>query len=743
MEYGNKNIKSTVEERNYFDNTQMATITIKEHNFRADDVVAKVTAVDVAGGNVAVTDYEKYLSDRTHWTKSGDTYTAIITFGTDANYTFDIAYKDLALREAAAYKQDKFTVDKTQPSDLQIRYSDDVLGMVNGFNTLLYYNQQVTVVISANDETTDIEHFTYSYRKSAGVSALNAELIDQSIEKASIIKNGKTFTASFQIPKAALQNENQFDGTVDFTAYDQSGNKTSMSDTQRIIVDNIAPNATVTYNDPVQEVNGISYYAGDITATVMINEANFNAEDVQISVTRDGGQPSAANVSWADDNVDVHTGTFSLSENGDYIVTIDYTDKSTNKMETYTSDQLTIDKDHPTIHVSDVKPNSANKDETYGFTITFDDNADNMDTSLIESKLEVITCDENGRYSSKDISLEQVQTLEADKTFAIRVDNLEEDGIYTLSCRAEDHAGNEYSMFTLDDGNEYESVQFSINRNGSVFRIDDNTEKLIDQYYVHNVTDDIVIEEINTDTVEDYTVKLNGKKITEGTDFTTSNTQNPGEWSVRTYKIRKEGFDTEGEYNIVVESTDKTETTSYSDVKNLHISYVVDQTAPVVTISGLESEGRYKTDIQQVTAIPTDDGGKLQSFKAVVANKKAVDFTDSSSAQVLVNLSGEELADYLSENGGQITFEVPEGLEQQVQIICADYALHEDGKTTNEYNEIFKNVTVSSKEMVIFYANKPLFYGTVAVIAVAFSGGAAMIVMRRKRKVVKETENSK
>lgn len=89
-------------------------------------------------------------------------------------------------------------------------------------------------------------------------------------------------------------------------------------------------------------------------------------------------------------------------------------------------------------------------------------------------------------------------------------------------------------MFMLDDGNEYESVQFSINRNESTFRIDDNTKWLIDQYYVYNVMNDVVIEEINTDTVEDYALKLNGKKMTEGTEFTTSNTQNPGEWSVRT-----------------------------------------------------------------------------------------------------------------------------------------------------------------------------------------------------------------
>lgn len=74
-------------------------------------------------------------------------------------------------------------------------------------------------------------------------------------------------------------------------------------------------------------------------------------------------------------------------------------------------------------------------------------------------------------------------------------------------------------------------------------------------------------------------------------------------------------FEAEGEYNIVVESVDKTETSAYSDVKGLNLSWVVDQTAPIVAVSGLENDGRYKTKEQVVTAIPTDDGGKLKPLK--------------------------------------------------------------------------------------------------------------------------------
>lgn len=86
--YGNQDVKRTEESRLYFDRTQTATIQITEHNFRADDVAAEVTAADVTGRNVAVADYAAYLSNRGNWKKDGDVYTATITYPVDANYTF-------------------------------------------------------------------------------------------------------------------------------------------------------------------------------------------------------------------------------------------------------------------------------------------------------------------------------------------------------------------------------------------------------------------------------------------------------------------------------------------------------------------------------------------------------------------------------------------------------------------------------------------------------------------------------
>lgn len=149
----------------------------------------------------------------------------------------------LAKRAAADYKPDSFTVDRTAPGNLTVSYSNSIVEKVLNALTFGYYNAPMTVTVSAEDETSGVEHFTYSYRKDSGVSSVNAELIDAAIQKANIVQNGNTFTASFRIPQQALENLNQFNGTVDFCAYDQAANSSAKADDKRIVVDNIKPTA--------------------------------------------------------------------------------------------------------------------------------------------------------------------------------------------------------------------------------------------------------------------------------------------------------------------------------------------------------------------------------------------------------------------------------------------------------------------------------------------------------------------
>ncbi len=744
VDYANKDIKNTVRDseghnRNYYDAVQTATITIKEHNFRPDDVVVRVTAKNVIGQDVAVSDYaalalrraewEKVTPYEASWRRENDTYKLVIQYPVDANYTFDIEYTDLATNEASDYPEDYFTVDKTVPTNLNTSYSTSILEKVLQTVTFGYYNALVTVTIQAEDETSGIYQFMYSYLKSANVSQVNAELIDQAIRDAQITYSGKTATATFTIPERVLSDNNQFNGTVEFTAYDRAENNTEEADDVRVVVDNINPVATVTYNEPVQSANNISYYAGVINATVAIHEANFYAEDVIISVTKDGASIPVS-VNWTNNSVDVHTGTFTLTQDGAYYVNITYKDRSANEMSAYLSNELTIDTKAPSIEVSQIKMNSANKDEVYGFTITASDTT-YLDTSTFAPVLKAVLRGEDGTYKTETISLGDMQTVVNGQTYAFIVENLTQDAVYSLTCVVKDMAGNEISQLLLSEEDEvYEDVKFSVNREGSTYSINETTDKLINTYYVQSVGSDVVIEEVNVDPVETYVVKLNGQKLKEGTDYTTTLENEEGKWSKRTYVINKALFEEEGEYNIVVESTDKTNTVAYSDVKAVKIAFVVDQTKPVLTISGLEENGNYEAETQEVVVIPTDDGGRLSSLEVVLMD------SDGNFVKTLYKLEGEELLADISEDG-EIRFKIPEGVRHQIQIICNDCALNED-EETNEYNEVFKAVTVSPNKFLIafldFYYNKLAFCGSITGTLVLIAAIIAFIVFKKKKK---------
>lgn len=736
VNYQNQNVANVIDGVKYYNAAQTATISITDQNFRADDVTATVSAVDAEDNPIVVSDYASYLSNRDNWQKNGDVYTANITYSIDANYQFDIAYKDLALHDAADYVPDKFTVDKTPPANVAVTYSESVLEEVLEAVTFGFYNAQATITITAQDETTGIHQIVFDAPKGNDVSNVNSEIAGMVITEDQIGHSGKNASVAIRVPQGELGEQNQFNGTVACKVADRAGNTSNLSDDRRTVVDNIKPVINVTMDDPVKEENEIAYYDGDVTVTMEITEANFYAENVELRVTRDDAQISVT-PQWSDESKDVHIGTFTLEGDGDYMITADYTDKSGNEMEQYASQQITIDTEDPVISVSDIVAGSASKEEKYGFTITAEDQ--NLDGGTFETSLTAVEQNENGSFETKEIPLGTARAVEAGRIYTYTVENLPDDAIYTLSCSVTDMAGHTTQKFSLADGSEYENVQFSINRHGSNFLLDADTEELTAQYYVYSVEKDVIIREINVDVVEDYTVRLNDEVLGENRDYKTELSGDDGQWSERDYIIDKQLFQEEGEYYLTVESKDKTETVAYSDVKNAGVAFVVDQSAPIVTITGLKQQGRYQTDEKTVSVMPTDEGGKLNSFAAIVLDSDGNPIKNAAGEDISrrVELTGEDLLTQLADNDGKITFTVPEGLDMQVQIICTDCAVQPDG-STNEYNELFQEITVSPSQWIMFYANKTLFYGAVAAVCVPVAGGTAWILLRRKRKILKK-----
>lgn len=725
VDYTNKDIKNTISGTAYYSSNQSAVITITEKNFSPSDVECVVTAVDADGNAVSISEYSSYLSRSSSWTSNGEVHKATINFNNDANYVINIKYKDLSKRTASEYNN-KFVVDKAAPKITSINYSNSILDTIINSTATRFYNNKINVTLQVEDKTSGINRINYSFIKAIGSSGKNFEVKNKEINNANIVRNGSITTISFDLPENIV---NQMNGQLEFEIIDNAEISSIQKENTVLIVDNIAPNITVTYNNPVAEVDGTSYYNENIDVTLRVDEANFYSEDINVNVTDKDGNPYVVQVNWTDENADIHIGRFSITNDGSYKVAVSYTDKSNNTMTDYVSGNLVLDTIVPTVSIAQINPNMAYNDEQIGFTITAKDT--NIDLNTFKPLLVAVVKDENGKYVKKEIALGEVTVSEDGTVLSYKLDNLTLDAIYTLTCAVTDKAGHTYTSVLLDNGEEIDNIRFSVNRDGSTFALGSvYTEDMVSKYYTYSVEEDLIIEEVNVDPVDTYSISINGKEIEEGQDYSTEQSDNTEEWSKRTYTVKKELFETEGEYNVVVQSKDKTETVAYSDVKDVKLAFVVDKTAPVVTVSGIADGGRYQTDSQAVSVIPTDAGGKLGYLKVEILDE------DDKLISTAIDYKDEELLDKLNEGNGTITFNLSEGTQQKVHIICDDVALNSSG-SGNRFETTYSDITVSSNAFTVFLQSDA-FKWVVAGGATAVVGtSAASVVVIRKRKIRK------
>ncbi len=731
VSYSNTEPANTMEDadgnsRQYFNGDQIATITITERNFDENEVDFGILAKDVQGTELNV---DSYISKDGWHSESGDRHVMYITYPGDANYTFDVDYTDQATNKMENYNPDYFTVDKTAPTNLYVTYSTSVLDTVLQNISFGFYNAKTTVTITAEDATSPVNKFKYEYVKASGVSAVNAELLNQAIDNASITysNNNKTATATFEIPQGVLTNSNQFNGTVDFSAIDRADNESSThQESKRIVVDNIAPNANVSYNNPVNVDGGISYFDDSITATVTINEANFYAEDVQISVTKDGGNyPVSA--AWSNNSVDTHVGTFNMTEDGEYKVNITYTDKSRNSMANYSSETMIIDTDKdavdPIIRINgkDDIDGTAYKDKCVPSVEFEDDNLDDYEISLVRTRMDEKNLDVNDLYIKDHVKVSDTKGEGEFDEFKKIQDN---DGIYTLSVKMSDKAGHERSS----------EATFTVNRYGSVYVFSDYLVDLIADggKYVQAVDEDLIISEYNPDKLVEKSLNIeisaDGKPVEDRLEDKVTpeindkvTTGNSG-WYQYDYTIDKGNFAKDGVYKMVVSSKDKTgnspENTNYEDKT---ILFRVDSTPPEISsISGLEDKIINATDVDVNYTVYDAIG--LKSLKVYHDGEEVENITDFS----------EDANNY----SGTISLKESSS-EQKVRIVVEDLAGNITDTASKDFNSAYdfnESVTVSTNFFVRWFANKPLFYGSIGGFIVLIGAIVGFIALAKRRK---------
>ncbi len=184
------------ENENQYRADREATITVDEHNFDAKDIVVNVIA---ESAQAQVFDYVGYMTNNENWDDNGDIHTIVIPFSTEAHYTFDIDYKDLAGNAAEDFEPVEFTIDKTAPTAMNIKIADvSVNGVMTDHAFNKFYGAAVTVKLSANCDISGLE--TLKYQKVADISDYdeNGEWTDYNDETGIVVNPSEKFVIYFR-----------------------------------------------------------------------------------------------------------------------------------------------------------------------------------------------------------------------------------------------------------------------------------------------------------------------------------------------------------------------------------------------------------------------------------------------------------------------------------------------------------------------------------------------------------------
>ncbi len=408
-------------------------------------------------------------------------------------------------------------------------------------------------------------------------------------------------------------------------------------------VDQTAPKISVTF-----DVNNSStYYNVTRTATITIEEHNFYAGADYLKIVQDArGADNSTSVTppavsgWTTSG-DTSRATITFADDGMYSFTVDFKDKAFNDAVQYKENTFYIDKKIDTLEITNVEDLKAYDGEVAPVINYFDQNFAEGTYSLKkvdfgsdpETVKDIIPNESSGGGFSKIVSYSNFK-----KT-------VENDGIYMLNAHIKDKAGNEKD----------ENKLFSVNRFGSNFMITDATTKdLVENKIYTNDAPDIQITEINVNPVTNTKIQVkrddSNNELAKGSDFEVSQKSgNSRSWYAYDYKIFKKNFDNEGGYSLTVSSTDTfkkviSNRTAYTDKTNPELNhskpveFVVDKTAPIVTISGLESE-YYEESSRDVTVICDDANITSDNLTVQFDNEDFKDYTiTETSANIELNL---------------------------------------------------------------------------------------------------------
>ena len=605
-----------------------------------------------------------------------------------------------------SYDYVKFGIDKTAPT-VDVTYNN------NNIDSGKFFKNNRIAKITVTERNFDKEDFKYLVTKNG--KKQNVTLNWTKVKGKDNKDNEKHV--------ATIKYYNDGDYTFSASYKDLAGNKCKKVNYQgtapkEFTIDKTNPSISVSYDNNGAQ-NG-KYFKAYRTATVVVTEHNFDASRIKFKQTaslKNNGK-SLPSASWSS-NGDTHTAKISFNSDGDYTFDVTMSDKAGNQSgeakygSSVAAKEFTIDTKIGKPSITGVKNGKSYKGEVVPKIKLDDTNYSSNEIKLTRTRMGKKDVDVTKKFI-KAISANGKGGTSVSDTFKKKAGV---DGIYTLTVKMTDKAGNKSDA----------KVAFTVNRYGSVYELDNYLVDINDGY-IKSVDDSLIITEYNPDKLEKDS--LNVQLTKDGSPIkdvkytvnpVANNQVKKGEsgWYQYEYKIDASNFKNDGIYKMVVSSKDKAgnkpESTNYKDSQ---ITFRVDTTAPdISSVVGLE-KAIVNADSQDVKFEMFDSIG-LKSVKVYVDGKvvKTINKFDDLS----------QCADGIK---------LKEGSNQKIRLVAEDMA----GNVTDTDSKEFKpqydfnnSVTISTNFFVRWYANKLAFWGSIAGFLVLVGGAWVLIVMRKKR----------
>lgn len=470
---------------------------------------------------------------------------------------------------------------------------------------------------------------------------------------------------------------------------------------------------TQDFKDPTLQVNWDNnsvvngkYYTAGRTATIAINERNFWDGRFHINPIVTAGHDGTVgsyNIGGWSSQGNIHFITVSFPSEGTFSMTIDGQDEALRGLEPYSQSEFVIDWTKPTINISGVANRQAYGD-TAQPTVTINDA--NMSSAT--------TCTVNNLGSTpKNPYSASPATSDAQYTYSYGNPEkiTENDGVYRIEVNAVDMAGN----------TETQSLVWSVNRFGSTYVIDQDTDTIMNGYVNDESKKDIKVTEINPSGFEtsriDVTKGSFSETLNEGSDYTTQTSGGGDSWAERLYTISKDYFKEDAKYAISFYSKDNAGNENINTMDNrnssrnaaVNVQFMLDNAKPSCLFNKL-SEAEYDEP----------------------SHNASVEFEDNSRefSEAKVIIDGEEKyvkGDKLKDNDYKVDFTLKEsGTPHKIVAESTD-------KAGNVMDSVEKEVVVSTNPFVRWFYNTPLFIGTLIGLGVVIIGVSALVISRKRK----------